>query len=413
MKKIIALIPIIIFVFNYCAATNMTSVKDPEFRNKTYSRFLIMSTFSDLRYKKELENSFMRSLQLKNITASTGLELLPPTRTYSDEEIQKILKSYGIDGILIVALQDYWESQYYIPKSTRIQGSASIVGNTITYSQQKQNFGGFNYSKPRVVFETRLIDSETGRVAWKSSSLTRGNAFAHFSTLANSLARETVASLADNGMVQLRYLSRSNTSESAEQYFSPSVIKKEIKEAETLFRSGEHDLVIQKLPLLIKYLEQSTRDEEKSGQLIRANLLLGSSYYKNQFIKVSNAIFKKVLDLSPDISIDADYFGEDVHQAFRKIITEKEFENKEVIKRTPLKDTHVMVVKEGAVLRVKPDENSTIVRQLPIGASLKAEEIVDDWIKIQLPPNQDGIVIKGYIKKSFVEIEKNLSESED
>ncbi len=134
MKKIIALIPIINFLLIGCAATNMTSVEDPEFRNKAYSRLLIISTFSDLRYKKALENSFMQSFQLKNVTASIGLELLPPTRTYSDEEILKILKTYNIDGILIVALQEYWESQHYMPKSTSRTGRASIVGNTTAYA---------------------------------------------------------------------------------------------------------------------------------------------------------------------------------------------------------------------------------------------------------------------------------------
>ncbi len=191
--------------------------------------------------------------------------------------------------------------------------------------------------------------------------------------------------------------------------------EKDIKEAESLFRNGEHDLVIQKLAQLVRYLEQSKGVPGRKSLLIRARLLLGSSYLKKQITGVSDAIFKKVLDLSPDISMDIDFFGEDVYQAFQrirensveeKLIAEKEAENRDAIKRTPLKDTYVMVVKNGAVLRIKPDEASIIIRQLPIGASLKAEELIRDWIKIQLPPDKDGIVIKGYIKKSFVEIEK-------
>jgi len=65
----------------------------------------------------------------------------------------------------------------------------------------------------------------------------------------------------------------------------------------------------------------------------------------------------------------------------------------------------VRVIKDQAVLRLKPSNGSIIIRELPLGSELIVEETVGEWIKIKMPPDTDGIVITGYIHKSFVEFE--------
>lgn len=68
-------------------------------------------------------------------------------------------------------------------------------------------------------------------------------------------------------------------------------------------------------------------------------------------------------------------------------------------------EAKVRVIKEQAVLRLKPSNESIIIRELPLGSELIVEETVGEWIKIKMPPDADGIVIMGYIHKSFVEFE--------
>ncbi len=68
-------------------------------------------------------------------------------------------------------------------------------------------------------------------------------------------------------------------------------------------------------------------------------------------------------------------------------------------------EVKVRIVKKDAVLRLEPDKNSVVIRELPLGTEFRAEEIIGQWIKLALPPDKDGIVVVGYVHKSFIEIE--------
>lgn len=61
----------------------------------------------------------------------------------------------------------------------------------------------------------------------------------------------------------------------------------------------------------------------------------------------------------------------------------------------------IRVIKQGAVLKLKPNEESLTIKKLPVGALLNSLESIGEWIKIKLPPDKDGIVITGYIHNSF------------
>lgn len=66
-------------------------------------------------------------------------------------------------------------------------------------------------------------------------------------------------------------------------------------------------------------------------------------------------------------------------------------------------NNQVRVIKQNAVLRVKPKNDSVIIKKLPLGALLDVEEELDGWLKITLPPDEDGFVLTGYLHQSFTE----------
>lgn len=68
-------------------------------------------------------------------------------------------------------------------------------------------------------------------------------------------------------------------------------------------------------------------------------------------------------------------------------------------------ETKIRIIKRDAVLRLKPNNESIIIKKLPLGAVLNVEETIREWIKIKLPPDKDGVVVSGYMHKSFVEFE--------
>jgi len=65
-------------------------------------------------------------------------------------------------------------------------------------------------------------------------------------------------------------------------------------------------------------------------------------------------------------------------------------------------ETKIRVIKKDAVLRLKPNNDSLLIKALPLGAILEVEETLGDWVKVKLPPDKDGIVIIGYVHNSFV-----------
>lgn len=75
----------------------------------------------------------------------------------------------------------------------------------------------------------------------------------------------------------------------------------------------------------------------------------------------------------------------------------------ESLRASSTEHNQVRVIKENAVLRIKPKEGTVIIKKLPLGALLDVEEEVGDWLKIALPPDEDGFIMKGYLHRSFTE----------
>lgn len=67
------------------------------------------------------------------------------------------------------------------------------------------------------------------------------------------------------------------------------------------------------------------------------------------------------------------------------------------------KEINIRIIAEDAVLRLKPSKESLAIKRLSLGSELEVIEKVGEWIKIKMPPDEDGIVVVGYVHQSFVE----------
>ncbi len=196
------LLAVIIFYLSRCASTTLNTIKNPEFSQVKFRKILVVAPFSDIGLRRQTENAFIAQFNLSGVNAISGIELIPPVKDYDEQELLKILEQNNIDGVLVVALQDYWTSQVYIPKRSSSQGSASLYGSSLYYQSYTQEYGGYYISKPRVKFEIRLFDRKSGEVAWLATSFTKGDAFADYNTLVNSLAKEVVKKLREENVIE-------------------------------------------------------------------------------------------------------------------------------------------------------------------------------------------------------------------
>ncbi|MCD6517818.1 MAG: SH3 domain-containing protein [Candidatus Aminicenantes bacterium] len=63
----------------------------------------------------------------------------------------------------------------------------------------------------------------------------------------------------------------------------------------------------------------------------------------------------------------------------------------------------IEVIVNTAIIRLKPSDNSLIVAEVHLGTVLEYQEEKDGWIRVNLPPNEKGYVLSGYIHKNQVE----------
>jgi len=204
MKKrffVVILLMLIAVYLMGCASTKISTVRNPESYNTKFENILVIVPFTDIGLRRQTEEIFVSKFNSSDMKALSSLELMPPIKDYSDQELMNILDKNKVDGILTVALKDYWTSESYVPKSSSTQGSANLYGNSLYYRSYTQQYGGYYVSKPNVSFETRLFDRRSGEVAWLVSSTTSGNAFADYGNLASSLAKKVVSELKKEDML--------------------------------------------------------------------------------------------------------------------------------------------------------------------------------------------------------------------
>jgi hypothetical protein len=66
--------------------------------------------------------------------------------------------------------------------------------------------------------------------------------------------------------------------------------------------------------------------------------------------------------------------------------------------------TKIRIIAEIGHIRLKPDLNSTLIREIPMGTVLESEAKEGSWFKINLPSKKDELTIIGFIQEDEVEI---------
>lgn len=180
---------------------------------------MVVAPFRDIGLRQETEGSFIASLKTYQektkiyrrtrydryrpieVDFLRSIDIIPPFKEYNHNEIGEKLSEKEIDGILVVALEDYWTSQTYIPKFSETKGEFKVYGNALHYDSYTQESGGYYISKPRVKFEIRLYDVASGEVIWMATSVTTGNAFAKYGNLVESLSMLVLEELAKEDII--------------------------------------------------------------------------------------------------------------------------------------------------------------------------------------------------------------------
>ncbi len=72
----------------------------------------------------------------------------------------------------------------------------------------------------------------------------------------------------------------------------------------------------------------------------------------------------------------------------------------EVLFESPKK---IQVILERTNIRAEPDFISEVIHQVQLGISVQAVGKAGEWYFVNLPPDEEGLIISGYIHQSFVQ----------
>ncbi|MBE3046006.1 hypothetical protein IMZ48_26400 [Candidatus Bathyarchaeota archaeon] len=156
---------------------------------------MVYVNFSDLGLRQDAERQFRTSLAAHRVAAVPSSEILFPGRTYSTEEIGKILVDAKVEAVLVVAAAGTGTNASWIPQTTTTQATATVAGNTVSGQATTQTYGGYAVNKPWAQFDASLYDLASGKNVWVARMSSKGNAFAGWGDLARSMAKKTAAQL--------------------------------------------------------------------------------------------------------------------------------------------------------------------------------------------------------------------------
>ena len=171
MKNITILM---VLLLSGCATTDITSFTDPDFKNKKYTSYVIVTPNLNLEYSSLLQNKICTEIEKYKSACTKGLDLFPPTRDLTGEDKAKIIKENKIEGYLLVFYGGGGTESHQI--SNLSYGTANVYGNSVNAYGMSTPVYSFNR---RDGYSLVLIDTGTFKKAWV------GGANVHASGLAN------------------------------------------------------------------------------------------------------------------------------------------------------------------------------------------------------------------------------------
>ncbi|MCK4836366.1 MAG: hypothetical protein KAT17_07005 [Candidatus Aminicenantes bacterium] len=166
--------------------------------------------------------------------------------------------------------------------------------------------------------------------------------------------------------------------------------------ARQMIQKGNFDEALKELNRVIETLKASVTQKKNVAE---AFYLLAKIYYIVGMETQFQDYVKKVYRVYPDFKIDESnlYLKERVGK-IKKEVGVNYLDSKET-----------RVVKENAVLRLRPEDDSQIIKKLPIESVVDVEYVNDGWVKIKYDFKNE-IIIYGYIKRHFLEIGRQFPE---
>ncbi|MBX3042540.1 MAG: hypothetical protein KIT33_00435 [Candidatus Kapabacteria bacterium] len=191
-----------------CATTETTTFVDPAFRGKQYSKICVLADISDLKYKQKLEKEMATHLTKEGVTVYTGSQLFPPTREWSEDQMQETLVNQNIEGYLLIVWKDKNVQETFKPGSSvsETKGEVKKKDGKDVYTERTvtTQTGGSVDREFRSYFEAKLFDVRSKANAWIATSYSSSGEWfgSDFDLIMESYAKDIAKNLKKDGLIR-------------------------------------------------------------------------------------------------------------------------------------------------------------------------------------------------------------------
>ena len=130
-KRVITLFLSACLISSCGTKISIVSVKDESLVSSGISSIVVTAPYDDLEVRQSLVLLVVAAARSKGYRAVSSITMLPPLRSYTPEEVGRILDNHDLDAILVVGVTDFWKTTYSTP-STYVTETESHMNASVT-----------------------------------------------------------------------------------------------------------------------------------------------------------------------------------------------------------------------------------------------------------------------------------------
>jgi len=182
-KRMLAVLGAAGLLLSGCITTSMQGYADRDLPARPI-KHIVTYVVAPVALAPSLQTSIAEEASKNGISSEDAYAILPPTRTYTDADIRKVLNENGVDAVLIVNVGDggvvkeyagtFFQGQY--SGTSDANGTMTRSGNVANLTLSGSSSGTMTgtatpinrYSR-QTTFNARLIEVTSGRNLWVGS----------------------------------------------------------------------------------------------------------------------------------------------------------------------------------------------------------------------------------------------------
>jgi len=180
MNKLLWTLSVTILLLSGCASTKVESVwKDPN-KNVKLSKVFVLAVLKEPANRDSVEYGIANILNADTLRAIPTLDSFPNIDKIDKAEVARMIKEYGIDGVLVIRLVDRKVEKVYVPGTSyydAVYGNRYLGGwyNYYGYGYNAFMIPGYTEENYVSTVETVVYEFASDKILWSTVTETREN----------------------------------------------------------------------------------------------------------------------------------------------------------------------------------------------------------------------------------------------